>query len=481
MTDRFVKICSLQQALFWGLGLLMCVLAVGFVFFSFYFSYDYEVKEMPIWRLVAGLVGIGLVFVCLRGMVGKMARPTFGRPIAFTAGLFAIGLVLRLIMMASEPVLEDDYQRYLWDGALIVNGLNPYQFSPSEVLTGQATPQHEDLREKAGFLVERINHPQLRTIYPVGAEAMFSLAHKFAPFSLTAWRLIILLSELITFGLLLLMVRHVGRDEIWLVLYWWNPLVIKELINSAHMEAVLLPFLLAGVFAGMKGRFFLASGALSLAASIKIWPALLLPLIWRRLISCNFRQVSWLVGSVVFALLVGAFIVWAFFTSGLNDSSGLVVYAQKWKTNSAFFPAFEAGVAWLAALLKLDNGIVPYLARGAIGIGILMCLLRLLMLPVGSSHQLLSHLFIMSLLIFLFSPAQFPWYLLWVAPFLVFYPLWGLVLLVPLMAVYYGGFALFVAGVHSIYQPWLVLLIWLPVWMALLMEARAVWRSADAK
>ena len=469
------NVLKTRTTLFWGLGIFMCLATLGLHLSSYRFSYDYAVAQMPVWALVAGLMGVGCVFVGLCYLLFQLAG-TQKRSAWFVVFIFAIGVTARVLLMGSEPVLEDDYQRYMWDGGLVANGLNPYLYSPRDVLEGQALYSYQQLSDEAYPIVERINHAHLRTIYPVGAQALFGLAHKIAPFSLLGWRLLILLCELVAFALLLKLVWHFKRDEIWLAAYWWNPLVIKELINSAHMEAVLVPFILLGVYAGVKSKFFTASLAFTLAASIKIWPALLLPLVWRRMLGQPF----WLIGAVGFSLLVGAAIIWPFIAYGLNDSSGLVAYATKWKTNSAFFPTFEKAITWVLATIG-NTDWAPLLARGMVGCGLICILARLVFIPAKEGIYYLSHVFIMSLLIFLFSPAQFPWYFVWVAPFLVFYPVWGLIVLMPLMALYYAGFALMSAGTFEDYRLALAFVVWLPVWVLLLWQGRAMWRFPHAQ
>ncbi|RMF61844.1 MAG: hypothetical protein D6748_00750, partial [Calditrichaeota bacterium] len=47
--------------------------------------------------------------------------------------ILLLGLVVRVLMFFSSPILEDDYYRYLWDGAVSANGFNPYQYSPAEI------------------------------------------------------------------------------------------------------------------------------------------------------------------------------------------------------------------------------------------------------------------------------------------------------------------------------------------------------------
>ena len=461
--------------LFWGCGALQLLLALLLLCSSSNFSYDYAVREMPIAALVAGLIGAGLVFLLLRSAVGR--QPTQEqRSVAFIITLIGIGLAARLLLLGSEPILEDDYQRYLWDGAVVAYGLNPYVFSPRAVLEGLAPLAYQDLAMVSGLTLERVNHPELRTVYPLGAEVIFGLTSKIAPFSLLAWRGVLLVAEVCTCVLLLLLCRHFQRDPIWLCLYWRNPLVIKEVMNSAHMEGVLMPFVLLGVYLSVQSRFVLAGVALTLAASIKLWPALLLPLVWRRL----WGQKIWLLFSVLFALGVGGLVLWAFVASGLNDSSGLVAYGQRWKTNSAFFPIFEQTLFGFLSLITPWGGHAAFVARGLIGVGLCSMVIYFCWQPLTGARQILSQFFLVTLLMLLVSPAQFPWYCLWVMPFMVFFPFWGLALLVPLMALYYVGFALMSTGIFESYRLALALALWLPVWAVLLFEARQVWSPRHA-
>lgn len=465
---------SRYRLLFWMLGGLIFAAAVLLTVFSHYFSYDYRVVEMPIVPLVGGLMGAGVLFVALRFVLPRADLPANSGRVVLA--VFAIGLMARLVMLASEPVLEDDYQRYLWDGGVLAHGISPYRHSPADVLAGRAGAELTRLADLAYPVVERVNHPDLTTVYPPVAEAVFALSHWVAPWSLLAWRLLILLAEVASFAMLLLMLRQIGRGSGWLALYWWNPLVIKEFLNSAHMEALLVPLLLAATLAAMRARFAIGSLLLALAAGVKLWPALLLPLMWRRMLGRPFA----LLGVIVICALIGVGIVWPYVAAGLNEGAGIVAYTQKWKTNSAFFPAFEAMVSWVLGLIWQES-VAPFAARGIVTSLMVTGLGLLVLRPLAAENsrglrpekQVLIHIFALILLIFILSPAQFPWYATWVAPFLVFFPLWGMVLLVPLMALYYLGFYLMA---QQIYAPWngiAVAAIWLPVWAALVFDFKA--------
>ena len=108
----------------------------------------------------------------------------------------------------------------------------------------------------------------------------------------TAWRATCLGLEIATVSLLILLLRDLGRSPLWSALYWWNPVAIKEIINSAHMEAVVLPLLLLALVLAARRRTLMATLGLALAAGAKLWPALLLPLILRPLATDRRRLIA---------------------------------------------------------------------------------------------------------------------------------------------------------------------------------------------
>lgn len=452
-----------RERLFWGLGVGLIFLSLFAALASHKFSYDYRVAEMPLLELLFFLLLMGGGFLILRALLPLKSHSKDS--LKFIILIFLIGFVARGIMLFSEPVLEDDYQRYLWDGGVLAAGLDPYLYSPKTVLEGGAPFQFTQLHDNAYPIVERINHPELRTIYPPGAEGAFALAHFISPWSLTAWRGLILVMEGLSFLLAFGMLSHFGRHFSWITLYWWNPLVIKELINSAHMEAVLMPLLLGGLYLMLVRRLMSSSLLIALATSVKFWPALLLPLIWRQMLGQPLK----LLLSFLIALLIGGVTVWPYLSSGLNESSGLVAYAQNWTTNSFIFPLIEMSIGALLSMTDVARD-TPFIARGAVGLFLIFMLFYFIRHDRQTGDEIFHHAFRLCLLIFLLSPAQFPWYFLWVAPFLPFYPLAALCLMVPMMSVYYFGFYLMV---HDLDETWrfpLVAMSWILPLMLLLFE-----------
>ena len=441
--------------------------AVALTLLSVRFGYDVEVADMPIPLLVGLLAGAGACFSGL--LVPLLNRRAEAPSIRFDRRVLllviAAGCAARIICCFSEPILEDDYQRYLWDGAVVAGGTNPYRHAPADVLEMAAAHPLAPVAVQAGVVLQRIGHSDLTTIYPPVAQAAFALAHWLTPFSLTGWRGLLLLADLATLALLLRLLAQMGRSPAWAAVYWWNPLVIKHVFNSAHMDALLGPLLLTAVLC-VQRRPLLATSAVGLAVGVKFWPALLLPLLWRPHISQPRRLLAMI---AVFAPF-GALAVLPQFLTGLDGDAGVVAYATSWSRNSAFFPLLQGIVAGFVGDVH-----APFLARGVIAATLLLLVLRLTWPPLQSRNDFIRRSTILIGAVILLSPAQYPWYGVWIAPFMALWPLYGFLLLPVTMSLYELFFYFAARGVPHVFTSYVVWLVWLPVWGTLLIaDARTI-------
>lgn len=455
-----------------GCGLLAGV--IGFTAASPRFGYAYQVHDMPVFWLAGGLAVTGAAFLALPWLIraSEGLSANLARGVAWA--MLGAGLAMRLILFASEPALEDDYQRYLWDGAVTANGLNPYEKSPAAAKV--ADPRLMALGRLAldsGLVLGRVNHPQLRTLYPPVAQGAFALAHWLDPWSLTAWRALILICDLAAIALLLVLLRDLGRSPLWAALYWWNPVVLKELFNSAHMDALVTPLVLGALVLAIRHRPLSATAALTLAAGVKIWPVILLPLIWRGLLD----KPKALAAAIALAILACALFAWPIVSAGLGPSSGLTAFASNWKTNSAAFPMIEGLAGWMLDALRVEAIGPGLLARAGAALAICavvawQCRAK----PTGARDTLTKALIITASMLLL-SPAQFPWYYLWVLPLLACAPAPGLLILTATLPLYYTAFYFLSHHAYEVFAGRIVWLIWLPAWGLLAWEARP-WAAA---
>jgi hypothetical protein len=216
--------------------------------------------------------------------------------------VLAIAVFLRLLLLVPEVTLSGDVYRYLWDGKVLASGTNPYAFAPSD-------PRLAKLREP---WQERINHPEIRTIYPPHAQLLFALVHW-----LTPWRVLIALVDL---AAIVLLRRH-G------LAYATFPLLLFEGTWSGHIDALAA----ALVAVAMLRDSGIAAGV---AAGLKVIPLAGVPaMLMRSRTRCRFAS------GCVLALFVP---VLPFLGGPLMP--GLREYATRWVFNSPVYDAVFAAV-----------------------------------------------------------------------------------------------------------------------------------------
>ena len=459
----------LRLVALWGLvGCALLGLAGVLLWFRHRFDWALELRDIPALPLMMGLIAAGLVFLCVLPLLSRTAGivgPGVQRRLLWF--VLGVGLLLRLMMLPTEPALEDDQQRYLWEGALVANGMSPYAIAPNDTWHAPAGSPLDRLAGAAGSVLERVNHPGLKTIYPPVAEAAFALAYVLKPFSLTAWRVVLLAADLATLALLLHGLDVAGRPRLWIALYWWNPIVIKEVFNSGHMEGVLTPFVVAALLLSIRRRPLLATVALGLGVGVKIWPLLLLPVILRPVLD----RPRIVVGAL--AIMASMVALWALpiLLGGLDARSGFRAYAADWQANSALLPALRGLMEWLLATLGQPVSAAGMVARLILAVTAGMGALAAVRAPLQGAADVMGRAAIITLALVLLSPAQFPWYAIWTIPFLPFVPRWGVMAMAVALPIYCASFHFAALGRSEIFRGQVVWLVWLPIWLLLARDA----------
>lgn len=378
-----------------------------------------------------------------------LQRPN-ATPKASLAVFLLLGVLFRLMFFGSQPIYENDYKRYLWDGAVTAANANPYQYSAQEIFDASqpGSASVPDLARlavmsnEANFLTGEINSPTLTTIYPPASQAMFALAHVISPYDANGLRAVFLLLELFGLGVLLLALRQGNLPLMWSSLYWLNPVIILTTYNGIHMDVLLVLPILSAVLA-VKSRPVLAAIALSVAAAVKIWPLLLAPVIFRR---WRHRPMVYIGVAGLTAALTTLAMLPMLLT--LNDQAGLTAYSANWTNSSFLFPG-------LRDALGVFTDASDQIARYLIAIGLTVFSLWLGFSKSRFEASIPIDLMALSAAFVFLSPTGYPWYFIW---FLMFLPLaaksWmarGLGLLSIGAAAYYARFALGEAGHYDIY------------------------------
>jgi alpha-1,6-mannosyltransferase len=456
----------LPLLLWLAVGAALSLLAGVLTVYSHRFDWQLPVRQMPAATLGFMMAAAGLVYLLVLPLIRMSILLPAEMQRVMIAVVLAVGLVLRLMLFFTEPALEDDYNRYLWEGALTAHAISPYAVSPRAARRALPDTPLGRLAQQGQPVLARVNHPDMTSFYPPVAQAAFALAHLVSPWNLFAWRAVSLACDMATMVLLLMLLREPGRPAIWAALYWWNPIVIKELTNSAHMDGVVMALTLAALLFSARLRHTWAVFMLGLAIGTKLWPMLLAPLLLRRLWPRFLPVMAGLAALLAMTLLWFTPVLMA----GPDLQSGLVAYFQDWTTNSALFPALLGLSRLTIQPFGLDDSAW---AVARVGIALLLGGLSLWQAwrPIGTTDDLMQRAALVTFGLVLLSPAQFPWYMIWMTPFLAFRPYWGLLATTVTVPLYYLAFHLLARGRYEVFSNWIVWGIWIPVWVLLGAEA----------
>lgn len=451
-------------------GAVLLGTCIALALLSARFDYGSPMETRPLRALVALLMAAGLIYL---GAVAALTR-LHGR--ALWLGLVvAFGLAMRVPLFFSQPIQEDDFYRYLWDGGVAAHAVNPYGIVPADVHSAQPSgdgSQLQRLADQSGRVVQRINHPELATVYPPTAQAAFALAHVLRPWNLTAWRLVLFAFDAATLALLIVLLRSLDRPLHFAAIYWWNPVLLKEAYNSAHMDLVALPFVLAALWFALRSRPARAAATWALAVGTKLWPVLLAPLLLRALPAQRPARRAVALGTGLAVLLVVMTPLLA--AVPLGAQSGFAAYCDRWEMNDALFMILHRAAGDVSDAIGLTPPWPERIARAAALAIVLAVLAWLTRKPIAGGLDLASRSLIVLGVAFMLSPTQFPWYYLWLLPFLALSPRPSLLVLTAMLPMYYlkffydarGNVELFHNGLVWVeYAPTLALAAWeaLPV------------------
>jgi alpha-1,6-mannosyltransferase len=321
----------------------------------------------------------------LAGIVYLLAIREFFATPGFPRHVVVIGLVLAAVwhveFLRLPAAADDDIHRYVWDGRLERLGYNPYIVVPSEpAAKGLHTAETRNL-----------NNPNLPSPYPAGAELFFRAVTAIQE-STFALKVAFVGCEFAIIFVVLDILRRNHRGAHLVLAFAWNPLLATEVAGSGHIDILGALLLAISVAALARSWRTIAALTFALAVTVKFLPIVLLPLYWKRV---RLRDAG--LAAAVVALLYVPF---------LNHSripiGSLTTYMESFRFNGPVFAALDqvASPQLLAALAVLVGlATATWLRRTA---------------P-DCSPDVIAWPMAVSLLC---APVIFPWYLLWLLPFL---------------------------------------------------------------
>jgi hypothetical protein len=361
------------------------------------------VKVTAEWRVyVLGVILCGALTICARNFGARggsyfmaslalagvvyllsirefFAAPTFPRRVVIVGLLLAAAWHIAFLRVPAGA--DDDIHRYVWDGRVQRLGYNPYIVVPSDpAVRGLHTAE-----------TRTMNNPDLPSPYPPGAQLFFRGVTAIQE-STFALKVAFVVCEFAIAFVLLDVLRYNGQGAHLVLVCAWNPLLAIEVAGNGHID--ILGALLLLVSAAALGRRWRTAAAvgLGLAVAVKLLAIVLLPIYWKRV---RMRD------AVLSAALVGLLYV-PFLDHGRIPLGSVGTYIRSWRFNGPVFAVLDhvAPPQVLAALAVLAGLVTAAWLRRAAPESP----------PNAFAWPMAATL--------VCAPAVFPWYLLWLLPFL---------------------------------------------------------------
>jgi alpha-1,6-mannosyltransferase len=320
-----------------------------------------------------------------------------------TSYVISLGLISRIIFLCATPTLSQDFYRFLWDGRLIIEGINPFLWTPNEII---------GLNKIEGASMEKLwggmsalsqsnysNYPPLHQLPALIAGLLFKQSMTLSVLFLRGTIIFADIGILIV-GQKLLKLLQLQPKSIFL--YFLNPLVIVELSGNLHHEGLMIFLLVCCLYFLERKKILWAGFFMGLSVLTKLIPLFLLPLF---LFKLNWRR-SWLFyATIAIVIIIG-------FTPFFNE----LFVTNYSKTIGLWFSNFEfnAGIFYIAkAYCDSYYGVnlILYM-RYIVPIVLSLFLIYFLSKKETSTQKILSQTLLLLTVYFLISTTVHPWYII---------------------------------------------------------------------
>jgi hypothetical protein len=348
----------------WPAGVVACVAASAAVGVTLRLAVERPSAAWVVpWLWLWGLLALGTVWAMERA--GASSR-------LGVATVVAVAVMLRLPLVGVPALLSDDVYRYLWEGAVLNRGLNPFVLAPDAI------------RGLDDALRARVNHPSIPSIYPPVALLWFRAIAALGLGELGPQVFAIVFDSVACIAMF--RYRSSTGGSVWpALLYALHPLPAVEGVAGMHLETPAVALALVGLAAGERASL-LASFASGISAGVK-----LVPLVWW------WRTLRGRAG------WIGAFaagMAWAVGAAAvMSGGSALLTawrsYLSRWSFNGFLYPWLQWGLGDASRAICAGLGIV----------GLIWSL---------RARDPVQSWFRIGTTFVLVSPTVHPWYLLWV-------------------------------------------------------------------
>ena len=309
--------------------------------------------------------------------------------------VFAFAALFRLSVLPFEPRLSDDMYRYVWDGRVQAEGINPYRHIPAD-------PALARLRDEA--IYPKINRRDYApTIYPPAAQVVFLAVTRVSE-SITWVKAAFVAFEAVGVWAVVALLASFGLPRGRVLLFAWHPLLVWEIASSGHLDALMICLVCLALLARRRGRDGVAGFVLACAALTKFFPLVLAPALYRRW--------GWRMPAAFAVTFAAAYV--PYLSVGLRRALGfLPAYTSEegLQSGSRFFI--------LSLARKVFGGELPGAAFVAFALGVLALLAAwALWKRERDGRDFATRALVMATAFTALLSPHYSWYFVWLVPFL---------------------------------------------------------------
>jgi len=378
------------------LKLLLPFLVYFLLFFLFFLP-----SSAPIITYSVVYISTSIAFIFLCRYLFKLNIPK-----NYFYFLVIAALLIRIGVLFIQPTGSDDFYRYVWDGKVLANGINPYQYAPADTMLSNL---HSET------LPGLVSYPKIKTIYPPLSVEIFYLGYLIGNESFWGIKILLFLFELITFYGLFLILKELKLPEKYLLFYMLAPLPVFQFLIDAHLDGFGLSFLIFSIYFYIRKQNLLSLIFIGLSVCIKPLGLIILPILF-----LTERGAKNKIQIIIVPLIVCLIMYFPFVISipPLMIFEALGNFTVNWTFNGSVFEMLNS--------FFNDN----QKSR-------LICAILFLLayIPViFSKKDFLNKVYLSVFVLLIFSPIVHPWYVTWLAVLIPFIPRWSSILYATLIS-----------------------------------------------
>ena len=315
------------------------------------------------------------------------------------------GVSFRLVLFFAYPWLSDDFYRFIWDGLVIGENINPYEYTPSELIKKVEVLGTKKIFGELYGKMSNLNSLNYSPYPPIN-QFLFFLSTSFKKdifFSLISMRSLIIVSDILNFFIGCRILKKLKFKKEKILWYFLNPLVIIELTGNLHFEGFMLTFFGFGILLFLENKKLFALFPLALSVGTKLITIIVIPfLIKKKKIGENLKIMI-----LFFVLLFFIF----FLPIGINNLPNFYNTIKLWFSNLEFNGSIYYAIRHLGYKIKGYNII------NSVGfITPLLTTIIMLSLLFSKNNQkiktILEKMFLLLFIFYLISMVVHPWYII---------------------------------------------------------------------